>query len=180
METKVCSKCKIEKPLTEFNKDKRGTNGVRSDCKKCRSKVKPKELHKPNRAKHKFCGKCGISFEPRSNRQVWCDECASVEKPRIKKEGLREYHKRTYKRKGYSHLVGENANAFKSGIGIYYKLLNHITECERCGSKENLLVHHKDRNRKNNDLDNLEKLCKGCHQEEHMRRDSLGRYSYSE
>lgn len=177
---KKCSKCGEEKPLTDFNKDSRGVMGVRSDCKKCRSKVKPKELHKPNRAKEKKCGKCGGAFEPKSNRQVWCTECAKVEKPKIQKQQLRRYYKRTYVNKGYDHLVGEDANRYKDGIGIYHRLLNHITECERCGSDENLLVHHKDRNRRNNSLDNLEKLCKRCHQEEHMRRDSLGRYIYSE
>lgn len=41
--------------------------------------------------------------------------------------------------------------------------------CERCGySKTEILnVHHKDRNRKNNDLSNLELICPNCHSEEH-------------
>lgn len=41
------------------------------------------------------------------------------------------------------------------------------SECERCGSKEFLVVHHKDRNRSNSDPSNLETLCKSCHQIEH-------------
>lgn len=41
--------------------------------------------------------------------------------------------------------------------------------CERCGysKKEILHVHHKDRNRKNNDPSNLELICPNCHYEEH-------------
>lgn len=41
--------------------------------------------------------------------------------------------------------------------------------CERCGysKKEILHVHHKDRNRNNNDLANLELICPNCHYEEH-------------
>jgi predicted nucleic acid-binding Zn ribbon protein len=41
--------------------------------------------------------------------------------------------------------------------------------CERCGYKklEILQVHHKDRNRKNNDVSNLELVCPNCHYEEH-------------
>lgn len=41
--------------------------------------------------------------------------------------------------------------------------------CERCGynKKEILHVHHKDRNRNNNDLENLELICPNCHYEEH-------------
>ncbi len=32
---KICSKCKVEKELTEFSKQKRGKYGVKSDCKDC-------------------------------------------------------------------------------------------------------------------------------------------------
>lgn len=41
--------------------------------------------------------------------------------------------------------------------------------CERCGyaKLEILHVHHKDRNRKNNELENLELICPNCHYEEH-------------
>lgn len=41
--------------------------------------------------------------------------------------------------------------------------------CERCGynKKEILHVHHKDRNRSNNDMENLELICPNCHYEEH-------------
>jgi 5-methylcytosine-specific restriction endonuclease McrA len=48
-------------------------------------------------------------------------------------------------------------------------------KCVRCGSNEMLVVHHKDRsgrgskNRSNNDLRNLETLCRGCHINEHRR-----------
>lgn len=43
------------------------------------------------------------------------------------------------------------------------------TVCERCGynKKEILHVHHKDRNRTNNELHNLELICPNCHYEEH-------------
>ena len=43
--------------------------------------------------------------------------------------------------------------------------------CERCEAKglttEARLVHHKDRNPHNNDMDNLESLCNACHELEH-------------
>jgi len=47
-----------------------------------------------------------------------------------------------------------------------------ITECERCGynSAPHILgVHHKDRDRHNNDLSNLEVLCPTCHSLEHAK-----------
>lgn len=46
--------------------------------------------------------------------------------------------------------------------------------CERCGYKkyEILQVHHKDKNRQNNELDNLELICPNCHYEEHYLQNS--------
>lgn len=40
-------------------------------------------------------------------------------------------------------------------------------KCERCGSEENLLVHHKDFNRLNNNKDNLMTICCSCQATEH-------------
>lgn len=37
-------------------------------------------------------------------------------------------------------------------------------KCQECGSSENLVVHHKDKNRANNNIENLEVLCRSCHQ----------------
>ena len=36
MQTKTCTTCSIEKPVTEFHKQKLGKYGVTSQCKKCR------------------------------------------------------------------------------------------------------------------------------------------------
>jgi len=47
----------------------------------------------------------------------------------------------------------------------------HNKECNRCGYHKQLAVlcvHHKDRDRKNNSIDNLEILCPTCHMEEHF------------
>lgn len=44
-------------------------------------------------------------------------------------------------------------------------------KCERCGYDkypEILVVHHRDRNRKNGAKENLELLCPNCHEEEHF------------
>ena len=37
---KVCTKCKVEKPLTEFNKDKKTKDNHRSDCNYCRKQYR--------------------------------------------------------------------------------------------------------------------------------------------
>lgn len=51
--------------------------------------------------------------------------------------------------------------------------------CERCGSQDNLLIHHLDHDRTNSDRSNLATWCKACHQRHHTeeRRDPrTGRY----
>jgi hypothetical protein len=50
METKICSKCKQEKTISKFDKDRHSSLGIRSDCKTCRSKTK-KELYIKNKDK---------------------------------------------------------------------------------------------------------------------------------
>ena len=51
-----------------------------------------------------------------------------------------------------------------------FRLLEN--KCNHCGFdayKEVLHVHHKDRNRDNNDISNLEILCPTCHEVEHFK-----------
>ena len=54
----------------------------------------------------------------------------------------------------------------KKKIKAYRKRHLH---CERCFQEYSLLVHHKDRNRQNNEDSNLEVLCMSCHAIEHER-----------
>jgi Zn finger protein HypA/HybF involved in hydrogenase expression len=49
---------------------------------------------------------------------------------------------------------------------------NMLKKCENCGFDtypQLLGVHHKDRNRNNNNLENLAVLCPNCHSIEHMK-----------
>jgi len=39
--------------------------------------------------------------------------------------------------------------------------------CDICGSADKLVVHHKDKNSRNNNRDNLMKICSNCHVEIH-------------
>lgn len=52
-----------------------------------------------------------------------------------------------------------------------YAFENFNNSCNRCGydeCKKILEVHHKDRDKSNNDLTNLEILCPNCHAKEHL------------
>lgn len=64
---------------------------------------------------------------------------------------------------------------FKPVYSTVRKMLikrNLINQCARCGFHQEpkiLGVHHKDRNRHNNELSNLEILCPNCHSLEHTK-----------
>ena len=53
MKTKICSKCLIDKPYSDFNKSSRNKNGKRAECKSCQNKyyVKNSELIRSQRVK---------------------------------------------------------------------------------------------------------------------------------
>lgn len=123
----------------------------------------------------KVCTMCGVTYAPASNRQLVCNGC----KPEHDRLWRAKQHKRTYVRKGYDNKC-EKHNSYKSGIGFFReKALTHLpNKCATCGSTANLCVHHKDENRKHNELDNLMILCKACHQAHHTTRDATtGRYT---
>lgn len=67
--------------------------------------------------------------------------------------------------------IGKKSNHWKGGKSYRAKAFRvKPAQCERCGwniDKRGLVVHHKDRNRENNKLENLEILCGGCHRIEH-------------
>ena len=71
--------------------------------------------------------------------------------------------------KGYNR--GEKNGQWKGGINHdYCKRIAFETypiECMICHSKEKIEIHHKDRNRKNNDIKNLAILCQSCHDKVH-------------
>lgn len=85
METKVCTKCKLEKPITEFAINRHRKDGHASDCKSCRKiyrdrhYLENKEYYKEKASKYKSLRnkefeklratlKCAICGETRH----WC------------------------------------------------------------------------------------------------------------
>lgn len=54
--------------------------------------------------------------------------------------------------------------------GYREKALNAYGEmCQQCGAEEHIEVHHIDRDRQNNALENLEVLCRSCHGDRHSK-----------
>ena len=62
----------------------------------------------------------------------------------------------------------------KLGIRVYRRIMKRVLErddwrCQKCGSLENLQIHHKIKRSQMGDdsLENLQTLCAHCHIEEH-------------
>lgn len=74
----------------------------------------------------------------------------------------------------FYHKSGKNHPHYKGGT---YRKKVVLDKCSSCGWNkvpQILQVHHKDRNRKNNNIENLEVLCPNCHTEEHyLNKDGL-------
>ena len=109
-----------------------------------------------NRGGGKFCSiSCGTTYRNIHNNPTL--------NPETRKK-ISENHADAY------WLLDYCSNGFK-GIDVKsyrIKAFRYYGEkCNRCDSDVLLEVHHKNRNRKDNDITNLEVLCKKCHVEEH-------------
>ena len=68
-------------------------------------------------------------------------------------------------------MKGELNSQWKGGTSsnFYHRIAreNLIQKCCLCNSNKFLCIHHKDKNRSNNDLNNLMMVCKSCHSKIH-------------
>lgn len=120
----------------------------------------------------KKCLGCRQKFQPTGAN---CKRCLPCRRKHFLRSCKERWH-RTYGKKGYNQS-GQNNNAWKGGSSpaYYQHVASELPEvCTRCGAPPTL-VHHKDENRKNSDISNLERLCKRCHQLEHHCADNLPR-----
>lgn len=73
-------------------------------------------------------------------------------------------------RAGINYKINRPNDKVLSSRNLKNKLLEERGEkCERCSYKKSeiLQVHHKNRNKIDNSLENLELICPNCHYEEH-------------
>ena len=151
---------------------------VRKKCLICAKEIWIKEFH-VRKGWGKYCSKKCQAIKQQNGRWVACDYChKSVY--RTPKDFKRSKSRKFFCSKN-CHCSWENKNTrcaenspnWISGEKVYKKLLikaGILRKCKVCGLRDNriLVVHHKDRNRKNNKIENLEWLCMNCHYLEHL------------
>ena len=116
--------------------------------------------------KEKPCAVCKKPIMSSLNKITCSRSCSNVNRAGLKYKGGRPRDK----------VVSQRA--------LKLRLLKiRGKKCERCNyvKYEILQVHHKDENRNNNDLSNLELICPNCHYEKHYLEESwLKKYKFGE
>lgn len=161
---------------------KKGTGKAQINCLNCDKRFEARDAD-INRGHGKFCSRtCFHEYraknysppEPNVNCD-WCGESFYINDTQKKasKSGLhfcsRKCKDRAQALDGIKEL---HLSHYGSGIACYRDIAFRVKDkkCERCGYDQNtaaIIVHHKDRNRNNNKIENLEVLCCNCHAIEH-------------
>jgi len=135
---------------------------------------------------NKVCKVCGCSFIGSGPAAMYCPEHLEQRRQEVLKQS-RERAARTRASTGKIKMpgVGKGGNPLRAEKNPHYKHGFYVSErqsreikerrryCERCAedllhvSRWHWAVHHKDHNHSNHSYDNLELLCKRCHQVEH-------------
>lgn len=113
---------------------------------------------------------CSSACFGKSNRkETPCVVCkASILAGKNKKTCSRRCSNKN--RTGTTYRTGRKKDKVIDQRAVKLRLIEaRGTKCERCsyGKVEILHVHHRDRDRSNNSLSNLELICPNCHYEEH-------------
>ena len=146
---------------------------VTVSCRVCKKKFYGKPSH-IERGWAKYCSKKCSNVGQHNGETFSCNTCGK-EVYRTRKEMRCSASNKFYCGKAcfavwknQNLFYGENHANWKNGESAYRNVLLRAKiqqACKGCGytNKKVLLVHHIDRNRKNNKVKNLMWLCRNCH-----------------
>ena len=147
-------------------------------CLTCNKSIykRPSEVKKNN--SHVFCSIiCYGKFIRKENP---CLVCGRLIMARFNKKTCSRACSNKH-REGIKYKMGRPHDKIVHQQGLKFRLLEQRgNKCERCNysKTEILVVHHKDRDRTHNDLDNLELICPNCHYLEHyLEKSWLNKYN---
>jgi len=145
-------------------------------CGRCSKIFYIKPSHK-KLGEGKYCSRTCSDIGRRKGKVVECGKCgtqfyATQKQWNLSKSKLNFCRQLCY----LSFQTGQNHPRWKYGENAYLPLMkkNREQTCKRCGvrNKRVLVVHHVDKNRKNNVLSNLVWLCRNCHHLVHKYRET--------
>lgn len=92
-------------------------------------------------------------------------------------KGIKGLYTSWCKGKKLPQITGQKNPNWRYGCTLYwnniansvYREHNINVICEICGSNYHICIHHRNKNRKNNNISNLQALCRSCHQKTHWR-----------
>ena len=120
MENKICNKCKIDKPLSEFGKAIGYKGGVRPTCKKCKYeydrqwlKSDPENQKRTNQSQKQWYIRNGLEYS-----RNWRDENRETinDQRREVRAGIREAKPSILKGTSRPEFKGENNPNWKGGV----------------------------------------------------------------
>lgn len=141
------------------------------NCKRCGNEFSTK----PSQRKLGYgfyCSRACFDANRRTGKNVSCAQCSGgfyAPRKQLRLSKSRNYfcQKKCYLEYKAVHLIHEGHPMWKHGENAYLFLMRRKQKqkCVRCGTKicKILVVHHVDKNRRNNVLSNLVWLCRNCH-----------------
>ena len=133
--TKVCTKCHVEKPLTEFGNEKRTRDGKRADCKECYKKMREKWVKKnPNYFKEWH------EKNPEYRSELYRN---NIEREKLTNKRWRIKNKEACRLKSAKRRQLEKELPYHYSVEDWKETLTYFSHsCCYCGSKENLQQDH--------------------------------------
>lgn len=178
---KICSKCKKNKNLSLFGKDKYSIDGLSYACKSCKNKIAKNRIKKKDIFICKSCGeeKKVDYYSNKKRKTQFCLKCFSkktqknIKKPHMSGINSKRWNGGEYISTDGYKMIKCDGEFTKSGrqkykkehILIYEKYLGRILKTQYGYMGEQ--IHHIDGDKLNNNLDNLI-LCENTREHREM------------